>query len=156
MFEWIRRLLFQNKRFIFSYFDGSHIRWADPLVIGSNLERICPKYYELFQLLAEEKSPIPGPLRIEQQKRKLEATDEIIKAVQDAFEVERFKDVSGKISGLTKTEMVALLSQFLEFMGGLSGGSAAPLSRSPLTGSDYQSPVLPTETSVPSGGEEKT
>ena len=60
----LRRWWRDRGRNIFSYYDGIKTRYADPVAIGTALERECPHYQELLDVIDKKTADVPpGPVR---------------------------------------------------------------------------------------------
>ncbi len=143
----LRRQFVGEQRSIYHYFDGTKKRRADPLVIGTTLLNVCPNYMELLQTIAADELPLPGKLRDEQREGKLEATAKLIEAIQQVFGVKPLTDTDG----LTRNEMVALLADWMYWMGEVSQ-EATFLPPSHPAESLFPPPTSPTEKNAASGG----
>lgn len=105
------------ERRIFPYWDGSGWHRGDPLVIGRELEKACPKYADALQTLAARTGDLPpGPVRDDLKAQQDAAILELVKAARAAF---RIRPLSNE-GGLTEAETVAVLSDYLVFMGDLA------------------------------------
>ena len=142
MFGFLKR----RSRQIFSYFDGSTTRRADPLEVGVKLDQACPKWNDHLKTLAAPDCPMPGPVLDDQRSSKRAATAALTQAVREVCGIKPFTDSEG----LTQAETISLLASYLEYMGTLSE-AVRPLASWP--GADSPSPaVSPILNSAGSGG----
>ena len=122
-------------RVVFRYFDGREDVHADPLLILRKLEEHGgPNWKETVQTAGRTEAAFdiePPDVAKERQKRKDALLADVADMTRKAFGLSPM-DKSGE--GLTEAEQIGVLSQYLEYVGGLAK-EAAPFSNSPPAGS---------------------
>lgn len=133
----LRRLFFwrpdpTGERQIFKFHDGQRVRHADPFAVWSKFEAhagIDPETL-LRDVIAK---PVPGVIGDIAERHKANqntAFDKLMSATGHAFEIPEFGDASGKPVGLTQRERLALVHNFIVYLGGLAE-AARPFTSSP-------------------------
>ena len=109
---------FRNRsRQIFTYHDGEKQRRADPLVIGTKLEEVCPDYQDLLDLIARDAKEAPvGTVRDDLFRKKKEAALKLDAVARQVFNLKPLTDTDGVTGG----EAVGILTQYFLFMAGLA------------------------------------
>lgn len=124
----------QNDRDIFQFWDGSALKWADPITIhrklgeaGGDWEGLVKSLgtaqtmqgrKDLSPAIAGQMNDVPGMI------------GELAEIVRKAFDCSPLTTISGKPVGLTDTECLGLLTAFLTWLRGLEA-EYFPLSHSP-------------------------
>ena len=105
---------FHNRaRQIFIFHDGERWRRADPLVVGTRLEELCPDYQELLDLIAKDTTLAPvGAVRDDLLKRKKDAALKLDAVARDLFGLKPLTDTGGVTGG----EAIGVLTQYFLFM----------------------------------------
>jgi hypothetical protein len=97
--NWLRRLLIDRQRKIFSFYDGARMRRVDPLLV-----------WRLIMTHPDFDPAVHGPAF---DRGCPEAWKVVLKCARDVFQLEHFTEL-GK-PGLTEQEMVSLFKRFLAF-----------------------------------------
>ncbi len=137
MFYRLFRWLFGSRDVVYRYHDGKRRREADPLVIGRELESLCPDYSTHLELLASE-PPVPGMLRDDLERQRKEALQTLVDVSRQLFGIPTLAE-----GGRTDAAAFAVLVRWLVEMNAM-GEAARPFVTSqprdsPLTQHDSPS-----------------
>ncbi len=109
----IRKYFIDRSRNIFSYYDGSNWRRADPLLVGIKLEELCPEYLDLLELIGKDPTKAPvGSVRDDLVLQQKEAAKKIADISRQVFNVKPLSDTDG----LTGPEAIGVLTNYFVFM----------------------------------------
>ncbi len=135
-----------RRRQIFHYHDSFQWRRADPVVVGSRLEEVCPDYQKLLLTLVEDaaKTP-PGPIRDSMLDQQRAAGKELARVAMEVFGLLPLSE-KGR-GGVTRAEAIGVVTKYILFMEELAR-AAAPFATSP--GAESQS--RPASTTEPFAG----
>lgn len=133
-------------RSIFHYYDGTKWQRADPVVIGTKLDEVCPKYLDLLATVQMKPSDAPpGPVRDSVVTQRRDAALKLADAARTVFGL---VPLSGRV-GVTTAECVDVIADYFMFMEGLAT-EAQLFPVSPGVASPYH-PVCPTPPIAASG-----
>lgn len=132
---WILSLLGFENRGIFRFWDGSRARGVDPLEILRGL----------YEIKGFDVESTPKLLEAPDQRTRLEATRDIAAAVRSVFLVPRLDN-----RGLTETECVELLADFLDYCEDLKKNIKETPTSQPSTASE-PSPAPTVESLIAAG-----
>ncbi len=117
MLSWLWPFRNKARRDIFTFFDGTATKRADPLVVLARIEKTCPDYAELMGAVTKKTETLPpGPVLEQERAVQKAATEKLIETVRAAFGLKPLDDTGG----LTEVETMRVFNQFLLFMGGLA------------------------------------
>jgi hypothetical protein len=102
-----------RQRELFSYWDGSRTRRADPMRIAVAIEKVCPRYMELLRVAVDDvdKAPI-GQFRDDARTAKIEAIRTLTDTSYTVFGLEPLSDAKG----VTDAEAIGILTAFFLMM----------------------------------------
>ncbi|MBP3954964.1 hypothetical protein J8F10_37405 [Gemmata sp. G18] len=156
MLNWIRRLWPRGHRTVYCFHDGTKTRYADPLVIAREVERLCPEYTTLLGFLAEDHSFAgdSGPVVDDLRQQQKDTLAKLVKVAREVFGVQKSPD---PLMGFVLTEAASfkLLGDWLVWMS-TAAEDARPFSNWPSRASPSMPPDSPTGSSAGSGSIEKT
>lgn len=116
MLNWLRKLWSRDhSRRIFTYFDGTKTRRADPLAAVAALEAADPDLYDHLASLAPVETPVaipPGAVAEDVTARHKDGVAKLLDATRAAFGLRKLDDTGG----LTEAETMAVLASFLVWM----------------------------------------
>ena len=116
-------------RKIFRYRIGKRTRYADPVVIWSELDRLCGEsWLDVLKVVGSGPPPgTTGEILVQFRKRQDDSARRLANAVSIAFEV---PPLAADGSGLTVAERIALATDLARYVGGLAE-QARPFASSP-------------------------
>lgn len=108
-----KQWLYNRKRDVFRFHDGTKWRRADPVRVHAELERALPDFASRVADAVRDPRDLPvGPLRDEVAGKKKEATQLLIGASRKAFKLADLDDSKG----CTDPEALQVLLKYLLFM----------------------------------------
>lgn len=126
-----------RKRSIFAYHDGQSHRWIDPMLVEERMEKAGGEGWQ--QVVIDVRNlhrPTPpgvsGVVLAERAAARRREKGKLLAWVREAFGI---LPLSADGKGLTEAETVGVLTDYLEFCGGLAA-AARPLAASPAATAD--------------------
>lgn len=111
----LRRWWRDRSRYIFRYDDGNKIRYADPVEIGTALEREIPNYTDLLETLSMRMADLPpGPIRENMVQQQHDAALKLARAARKVF---RLVDLDSETGwGATDAHAIRIVGQYYMYM----------------------------------------